>query len=140
MAVDGRGAAPDGDGRRRGLARARYLGAAARRFLVLLGAVAGCTVLLSVVGGLIFRTSLNRAISVGLYVVGCFLLIAGFFVGNRGPARLKGDGAPLFGQRLVRWASPREREDTLNDSAVFVAVGFSLIILGASVDDRHRLF
>jgi hypothetical protein len=139
MAADGRGDAPDG--RRGGLGRTlRYVGGAARRFAVLLGVLAGLCLLVGLLGGTLFRSGLNRAISLTFYCVGSFLLIAGFFLGNRGPARLKGDGTPLFGERFVRWASPSEREDALNDSAIFVTIGFALILIGAAVDDRHRLF
>ena len=73
--------------------------------------------------------------------MGCCLLVSGFFVGNRGPVRLKNDsGHPLFGSRAVRWASPEEREETLNLSAVFVVLGLTLIILGVAADTRHKLF
>ena len=120
---------------------ARYLGAALRRFAALAGAIAGVTAICSVLLGVLFGSGLNRALSLGFYLVGCFLLVSGFFLGNRGPARLKGDGAvPMFGQRFVRWATPSERENALNDSAVFVSIGFALILLGAVVDDRNRLF
>ena len=139
MAADGRGDAPDS--RRRGLGdRLRFVGAAARRFATLLGAVAGLCLVVGVLGGLLFSTTLNRSISLVFYCVGSFMLIAGFFIGNRGPARLKGEGTMLFGERFVRWASPSEREEALNDSAIFVSIGFALILIGAAVDDRHRLF
>jgi len=119
----------------------RYLGNALRRFTLLLGAIAGVTALGSVLFGLLLGSGLNRALSLGFYLVGCFLLVSGFFLGNRGPARIKGDGAvPMFGQRFVRWATPSEREEALNDSAIFVSIGFALILIGAIVDDRNRLF
>jgi hypothetical protein len=118
-----------------------YLGAALTRFAKLLGGIVAATALASLLLGLLLGAGLNRALSVGFYLVGCFLLISGFFLGNRGPARLKGAGAvPMFGQRFVRWATPSEREEALNDSAIFVSVGFALIIIGALVDDRTRLF
>jgi hypothetical protein len=118
-----------------------YLGAALTRFAKLLGGIVAATALGSLLLGLLLGSGLNRALSVGFYLVGCFLLISGFFLGNRGPARLKGAGAvPMFGQRFVRWATPSEREEALNDSAIFVSIGFALIIIGALVDDRTRLF
>jgi membrane-bound ClpP family serine protease len=139
MAADGRGDAPDG--RRSRLAHTlRFVGAAARRFSVLLGSIAGVCLVVGLLGGLLFRAGVDRGVSVAFYCVGCFMLIAGFFIGNRGPARLKGESTMLFGERFVRWASPREREETLNDSAIFVSIGFALILIGAAVDDRHRLF
>jgi uncharacterized membrane protein (Fun14 family) len=115
--------------------------AALRRLLTLTVGVAAATVGISALVGFALGSSLNRAISLGLYVLGCFLLISGFFVGNRGPVRLKNDtGHPMFGSRVVRWASPEEREETLNLSAVFVVLGFVLILLGVVADNRFTLF
>jgi len=113
--------------------------AAARRFFTLLAGIAGATIVLSLLLGLALGTSADRAISVGLDCVGAFLLVAGFFIGNRGPARLKEEGAaPLEGRR-VRWATREERVIALNDSAIFVSVGFALILLGIAIDSRVRL-
>jgi hypothetical protein len=113
--------------------------AAARRFLTLLAAIAGATIVVSLLLGLALGASANRAISLGLDAVGAFLLVAGFFIGNRGPARLKEEGTrPLEGRR-VRWATREERVIALNDSAIFVSVGFVLILLGLAIDSRVRL-
>jgi hypothetical protein len=113
--------------------------AALRRFLVLLTALAGGTAVIGLAYALLSGTAASRAISIGLYVVGCFFLIAGFFVGNRGPVRFKNEGAPLFGARFMRWATPSEREESLNESAIYVVVGFVLILIGAAADPRYRL-
>jgi predicted anti-sigma-YlaC factor YlaD len=79
------------------------------------------------------------AVTAGL--VGSFWLVSGFFVGNRGPVRLKSDlGAPLFGSRFVRWATPEERDETINMSAVYVLLGFVLILFGFVADTRYSLF
>ena len=112
---------------------------AARRFLILLASIAGGTAVLSLVLGLAVGSSVDRSVSVGLYVVGSFLLIAGFFVGNRGPARLRDDAVAPLGPRRVRWATREERIVALNDSAIFVSIGFALIVLGLLVDSRMRL-
>jgi hypothetical protein len=45
----------------------------------------------------------------------------------------------FFGPRVMRHATLEEREDSLNNSAVFVALGLALIILGVLADTRHRL-
>jgi hypothetical protein len=113
--------------------------AAARRFFTLLAAIAGATVVLSLLLGLALGISADRAISVGLDCVGAFLLVAGFFTGNRGPARLKDEGGASPEGRRVRWATREERVIALNDSAIFVSVGFVLILLGLVVDSRVRL-
>src|SRR5512133_3268848 len=50
----------------------------------------GVTVVLSLVIGLLIGAGAVRSIVIGFYLGGSFLLVAGFFVGNRGPARVKG--------------------------------------------------
>jgi hypothetical protein len=115
--------------------------AALRRFGVLLVATAAFTAVVSLVIGLEAGASVSRSVSLGFYLVGAFLLIAGFFAGNRGPVRLKDDvGVPLFGARFVRWATPAEREETINLSAIFVTIGFVLILFGVAADTRHSLY
>jgi hypothetical protein len=116
------------------------LAAGLRRFFLLLVGVAGGTSALAVLLAFLAHWSVDRAVSVGLDLVGVFLLVIGFFVGNRGPTRLKGEASvPLLGQRRMRWATPSEREETLSDSAVFVAVGLVLVVIGIAIDNRYRL-
>jgi hypothetical protein len=116
--------------------------AALRRLaLLVLGSALGIG-LASAILGLILGSSLSRSVSLGYYLSGSFLMIAGFFIGNRGPLRSKrepGGGGLIFGPRVVRPATYEEREETINTSAVFVALGFVLIILGVFADDRYRL-
>ena len=120
------------------MSRARV--AAARRLIVLVVATTAITVVGSLVVGALAGVGVSRSVSLGLYVVGCLLTVIGFVLGNRGPARVKGSGAaPLFGSRLVRWASPEEHQDAINDSALFVFLGILLIVLGIIADDRIRL-
>jgi hypothetical protein len=102
--------------------------AALRRLTGLFVLAAGATLLISLSFGLLIGESVSRALSVGFYLVGSFLTVAGFFVGNRGPVRLKKDvGVPLLGSRFVRWATPDEREESINTSAIYVVLGFALI-------------
>jgi hypothetical protein len=118
-----------------------YLVAALRRLLVLIVVAAAVTAVGSLIIGLLLGASLTRSVAIGLYLVGSFWLVSGFFVGNRGPVRLKSDlGAPLFGSRFVRWATPEERDETINMSAVYVVLGFVLILLGFAADTRYSLF
>ena len=115
-------------------------GAAFRRVTGLLVLAGGATLLISRSLGLLLGESVSRAVSVGFYLVGSFLTIAGFFVGNRGPVRLKQDvGVPLMGSRFVRWATPEEREESINTSAIYVVLGFALIFLGVLADTRYSL-
>ncbi len=99
----------------------------------------------TIVGALVFGIALGadaaRSISVGFYLTGSFMLVAGFFVGNRGPVRFRRDKeAPLFwGSRFVRWAEPAERDENINLSAIFVVLGFVLILIGVVADNRYDL-
>lgn len=121
--------------------------AALRRLarLVLLAAVV--TVAGSLMLGALFGASPLRAVTLGFYGVGCFLMVGGFFVGNRGPARVKSESLAspmspfaLFGARQLRWATLREQEETINNSAVLIGLGFILVVVGLLVDTRHPLF
>jgi hypothetical protein len=118
---------------------------ALRRFAILLVAIGGGTVIVSTLLGLLLGDSLPASIAIGYYLMGCFLLVGGFFFGNLGPVRPEGhatDPAAMFrfGSRRLRWATREEHEETINTSAVFVSLGFVLIFLGAISDDRHHLF
>ena len=121
------------------------LAALRRLVLVVLGASA-LTAFASVLVGLLIGASLDRALTLGFYLVGCFLLVTAFFVGNRGPARVKSETAegggmfPYFGTRHMRWATLNEQEDALNSSGVFVILGFALVIIGALIDSHHSVF
>jgi hypothetical protein len=117
---------------------------AARRFIVLLGATVAGAAVASLAIGLLLGSSVGRSLSVGFYIVGASLLIFGFFVGNRGPVRVKGDpGFGMFGffrDRQLRWATGSEQFESLSLSVVFVALGIVLIILGIVTDTRYKLF
>ena len=113
--------------------------AAARRFFTLLAVMAGAVFLCAVSVGLLIGTSLNRAIAVGFEAFGCLLLVLGFFVGNRGPVRQKGDNATPFGPRFLRWATPDEHQSTIAESAIFIVLGLILILIGLVVDKRYSL-
>jgi hypothetical protein len=121
------------------LAALRRLG-----FLVLLASAV--TTVLSLLFGLLVGARLDRAIAVGFYGLGCFLMVSGFFLGNRGPARVKSDTAgssilplPGFGPRTLRWATRDEQEETINNSAVFIVLGLILVLIGVAVDSQHSL-
>jgi hypothetical protein len=116
------------------------MAAAARRFGIVLGALAGGTAVLALLLGLALGSSVSRSLSLGWYIVGCVLLISGFFVGNRGPSRPVGEGWSVFSlQRWVRWATPDEQRETLSFSAVLVVLGFVLIALGVLADTRYTI-
>jgi|SRR5215204_411009 len=126
-----------------GPSKARVLGAAARRIVTLLVLVTVSTALFSLLVGLALGAGVSRSLSLGFYVVGSFLLISGFFVGNRGPVRVKGDpGFGMFGihrDRRLRWATGSEQFESLSLSLVFVVLGIALIVLGVAADTRYTL-
>ena len=101
----------------------------------------GVTALVAALLGVVVGSSLSRAVSLGFYAVGSFLVIIGFFIGNRGPIRAKGEDAAMFGLFPIRrrWADPDEHAGTINDSALLVVLGFVLIVLGIAVDSRYDL-
>jgi hypothetical protein len=103
---------------------------------------------LSLLFAALAKESAGRAISLGFYLVGSFLLVGGFFVGNRGPVRIKkGEedagmpilGLPLLGRKGLRWATPEERDEAISMSAILVTLGFVLILIGVATDNRVRL-
>jgi hypothetical protein len=114
--------------------------AAIRRVAILFGSLAGGSALVALAIGLPAGASLGRALSLGWYGVGSVLLISGFFVGNRGPARPQGEGWALFSvRRWVRWATPDEQRESISFSALLVILGFVLIVLGAIADTRYSV-
>ena len=121
--------------------------AALRRLALVLVLALAVTAAGSALLGVLLGASIERSISLGLYGVGSFLLVAGFFIGNRGPTRVRSETAggvwvpfPLFGSRRLRWATPGEQEETINNSAVFIVLGLLLVVIGAAIDSRHTLF
>jgi hypothetical protein len=130
----------------------------ALRRLVYISALAiGVTVVVSLVVGLLIGSGVDRALTLGFYFVGSFLLISGFFVGNRGPVRVKGEdlgeegvsgasAAPMilpipgFSRRKLRWASLPEQNETINNSAIFIVLGLLLVFIGVAFDSNHSLF
>ena len=116
------------------------MAAAARRFGIVLGALAGGPAAVALLLGLAFGSSVSRSLSLGWYIIGCLLLVSGFFVGNRGPSRPEGEGwSPFSLRRWVRWATPEEQRESLSLSAVLVVLGFVLIALGVLADTRYKL-
>jgi hypothetical protein len=122
--------------------------AALRRLVFLVVLCSAVTVVGSALLGLLAGASLDRAISLGFYAMGCFLMVSGFFVGNRGPARVKSEEAAVgpvipglgsIGGRRLRWATAEEQRETINHSALFILLGFVLVVIGVLVDSRHSL-
>jgi hypothetical protein len=121
--------------------------AALRRLAFITAVAVGFTVLVSLFIGLLAGSDVARALTLGFYLVGSFLLITGFFVGNRGPVRVKAETAgpmivpiPGFGPRKLRWATQSEQSETINNSAIFIVLGLILVFVGVGFDSHHSLF
>ena len=118
--------------------------AALRRFALLVLLCAGVTVAGSLLLGLLAGAPVDRAVALGFYGVGCFLLICGFFVGNRGPTVVDSESpGPMvlpmlnFAGRRLRWATGSEQSETMANSAVFIVLGLVMVAIGILVDSRR---
>lgn len=113
---------------------------AARRFVLLLGGISAVVVGGGLVLAALGATSVERAISLGFYGVGAFLVLGGFLVGNRGPYR-PGDTAreERFGGRSLRRATPDDSRESINMSVLLSVIGFVLLALGVTIDSRFEL-
>jgi len=121
--------------------RVAVVAAGLRRFALILAGLSGVTAAFGLLFSALSGGNIDRTVSIAFDLVGVFFLVAGFFVGNRGPVRLKGQASvPLFGERRMRWATLDERHEAISDSAIFVAVGIAMIIIGVTIDSRYRLF
>ena len=115
---------------------------ALRRMAKLFVVICAGTIVLSVLAGLMLGASLMRSIAIGFYIVGCFVLFGAFFFGNRGPIRPGADKemGGLLSITSRRWATKSEQEEAINSAAVFLPLGFVLILLGVVWDNKHSLF
>jgi len=113
--------------------------AAARRFAILFVGLSAAIVVVSFLFGELVGSAPDRAISLGFYMVGALLTVAGFVFGNRGPVRpVDDDRGWQFGRGLRR-ASREEQEEAINSGALLAVLGFVLLAVGVVVDSRYRL-
>lgn len=112
------------------------------RFVGLVALGAAVVAALSLVAGALLGSSPRRAVTLGLYAVGSFVLLGGFFIGNRGPVRGAATMllvAPTANLYRRRWATAREQEESINLSALFVVFGLALIAIGIVIDGDSDL-
>lgn len=83
-------------------------------------------------------TSPNRAISLGFYGAGAFLVLGGFLFGNRGPYRADAAASERFGRSLRR-ATPDDVRESINMAVLLSVLGFLLLALGVIIDSRFEL-
>jgi hypothetical protein len=111
------------------------------RFLLLVAGAAAVTVSLSLGVGALLGASVSRSASLGLYLIGSFILISGFFSGNRGPLRAVDERgyASFWTGRTIRRATEEERRELLGASVLYMTMGAVLIALGVVADSRVGL-
>jgi 4-amino-4-deoxy-L-arabinose transferase-like glycosyltransferase len=122
--------------------------AALRRLAIAVLLCVGVTAAASALIGLLIGASIDRSLVLGFYLMGCFLMVAGFFAGNRGPTRVKSESPAasampfgvFSGARRLRWATLGEQDEAINNSAVFVGLGIVLVVVGVLLDGRHSIF
>lgn len=112
--------------------------AAGRRFLLLLGGISAVVVLAGLVLAALGATSANRAVSLGFYGAGAFLVLGGFLFGNRGPYRADPATSDRVGRNLRR-ASPEDERESVNMAFLLTVLGFVLLALGVIIDSRFEL-
>jgi hypothetical protein len=110
---------------------------------VLLGAASTLVLVVTVPVGLFTSASLDRAVSLGFYALGAFLVILGFLGGSRGPLRSADDfshDTALRRERRLRRATRDELYEAMNGAAVVIGLGLALLALGVIIDSRYTLF
>ncbi len=118
----------------------RGVAGAALRLLGLLAAASLLVLVMAVPIGLLTHAGLNRAVSLGFYIVGAFLVVIGFAGGSRGPFRsAHEDPARLTVGRTLRRATLDELNDAISVAAVVVAIGLVLLVIGVAIDNRYTL-
>ena len=109
---------------------------------MLLGAASAFILLVTVPVGLFTSVRLDRAVSLGFYGLGAFLVILGFISGSRGPLRpadaFTHDTA-LRRERRLRRATLDERHEAMNSAGVIIGIGLALLALGVIIDSRYTL-
>jgi len=116
---------------------------AARRLLLIFGAVLGSTVVVSLILGLAAGKSLGRSVAIGLYVAGAVALLGCFVMGARGPLRgtgSAGENSPILVARKVRRATADERTEASRTAILLFALGIVLVVIGSVIDPAHKAF
>jgi hypothetical protein len=109
---------------------------------VIFGGAIAAILVVTVPIGLLSSAGVNRAVSLGFYIVGAFLVVLGFLGGSRGPLRSANDythDTALERGRRLRRATPDERQDSMNSAALMIAIGLVLVALGVIIDSRFTL-
>ena len=99
--------------------------AALRRWLVGAAVVVGGTAVVSLLVGLAAGSSLQRAVSLGFYGVGCVAMVIGFAFGTQNPFR-----------GLADRKGPDDHRENRVIAVVLIVGGLLLVLIGVGVDSR----
>ena len=109
---------------------------------MLLGSASAAVLVVTVPIGLFTSVRLDRAVSVGFYGLGAFLVVVGFLGGSRGPFRTDIDytaETALRRERRLRRVTVDEQRDSIASAAVVIGIGLVLVVLGVIIDSRYTL-
>jgi hypothetical protein len=112
------------------------LRSAVGRFLAVLVGIAAGTAAISLALSALFNASALRSISLGLYLVGSFLLIGGVLTGNF----MRGDRDVLRHHEETPRRTIDLRHEAIEVPSAFIAIGVVLVVLGIVADRRVALF
>lgn len=104
-----------------------------RRLAVAALVVCAGALALSALAGALLGSSLPRAMALGGYLAGSFLLVIGVFQGKRGPLAGAAMRAHLEGRE------PDRGGETTGVPGLFLALGFLLVLVAVLVDPRNHL-
>lgn len=103
--------------------------AAAPRWLLAAAAVIGATAAASLLLGLAAGASLQRAVSLGFYAVGCLAMVVGFAFGTQNPFR-----------GLPEGRGPEHHRENRRIAVVLILVGVAMVLIGVGLDSRVHVF
>ena len=114
-----------------------------RRLATIVAAVVAATVVISLLLGLAAGASVERSVSLGLYILGILLLVGCFVFGVRGPLRgvsSTGETSSVFGARRLRTATHDERTESTRIALLLFVLGVVIVLIGSAVDPTHTAF
>ncbi len=124
----------------RNLWRPSGIAGAAARLLGLLAAASALVLVIAVPLGLLTSAGVNRAVSLGFYILGAFLVVIGFAGGSRGPFRSANEEPTTIRVgRTLRRATLDELNEAISVAAIVVVIGLALLFLGVAIDSRYKL-
>ncbi len=113
-----------------------------RRIAIAYLSVAGLTVVVSTLLGLLAHDSVLRSIAVGLYAVGAVMLVGCLLFGARGPLRgvsQTGEVVAPIAARGLRRATTDERSEAARTAILLFVLAMGLIVVATLIDPAHKV-